>query len=133
MEYREVPNLISHFDAGVKRANQHSEECVHTPSRQADILSMWGDTNQQKKGEAGREGERDESQEEKQAADEKLVLSCLLVWLLGVNKADFFSLRLRYGACLWRCKSHVLFKLYMDYLKWTEINVLETFPDFLLL
>lgn len=94
---------------------------------------MWGDTNQQKKGRQEREGERDESQEEKQAADEKLVLSCLLDWLLGVNKADFFSLRLRYSACLWQCKSHVLFKLYMDYLKWTEINVMETFLDFLLL
>lgn len=46
-EYQEVQNLISHFDTGVKRADQHSEECVHTPSRQADILSMRGDTNQQ--------------------------------------------------------------------------------------
>lgn len=45
--YQEVQNLISHFDTGVKRVDQHSEECVHTPSRQADILSMRGDTNQQ--------------------------------------------------------------------------------------
>lgn len=52
-----------------------------------------------------------------QYSNEKLVLSCLLVCLVDVNKADFFSLRLRYTAYLRRHKSHVLFKLYMDYLK----------------
>lgn len=46
-EYREAQDLISHFDTGVKRVDQHSEGCVHTPSRQADTLSMRGDTNQQ--------------------------------------------------------------------------------------
>lgn len=48
---------------------------------------------------------------------EKLVLSCLLVCLVGVNKANFFSLRLRYTAYLGWHKSHVLFKPYMDNLK----------------
>jgi hypothetical protein len=48
IEYQKVPNLISHFDTGVKQAEQHSEECVHTLNRQADVLSMRGDTNQEK-------------------------------------------------------------------------------------
>lgn len=50
-------------------------------------------------------------------SDEKLVLSCLLVCLVGVNKANFFPLRLRYTVYLRWHKSHVLFKSYMDYLK----------------
>lgn len=46
-ECREAQDLISRLDTGVKRVDQHPEECVHTPSRQADALSMRGDTNQQ--------------------------------------------------------------------------------------
>lgn len=59
-EYQEVLNLISHFDTGVKRADQHSEECVHTPNRQADILSLRGDTNQQEEMMKARLGSRQE-------------------------------------------------------------------------
>jgi hypothetical protein len=45
--YQEVRDLISRFDTGAKRTDQESEEWVHTLNRQADILSMRGDTNQQ--------------------------------------------------------------------------------------
>lgn len=58
IEYQEVPNLISHFDTGVKRADQHSEGCVHTLNRQADILSMRGVTNQQEEMMKARLGSR---------------------------------------------------------------------------
>lgn len=57
-EHQEVLNLISRFDTGVKRADQHSQECVHTLNRQADILSMRGDTNQQEEMMKARLGSR---------------------------------------------------------------------------
>ena len=70
-EYQEVLNLISHFDTGVKRADQHSEECVHTPNRQADILSMRGDTNQQEEMMKARLGSRQQPQRHTTVRKEK--------------------------------------------------------------
>lgn len=71
MEYQEVLNLISHFDTGVKRADQHSEECVHTLNRQADILSMRGDTNQQEEMMKARLGSRQQPQRHTTVRKEK--------------------------------------------------------------